>query len=339
MLRSITLLATALLSLSTLSLRAQDAPVLQDVIDNHILPRFAAIDNTGAELQKAAQANCAPNDPALRTAYHNAFDAWISASHIRFGPAEDEQRGYAMGFWPDPKGFTTKSLAGLITDEDPIVFDAQEYTEVSIAARGFYALEALLFDEWINAQGTAEYRCALIRAVATDIAGNAHALNADWTGPYVAKFGTLGADQMHENEESAVQVLLNALVTGYQFTEEARLGRPLGTFDRPRPKRAEAQRSERSLRNVALSLASLTDLAQRLSEGHPELQTVFTDGLERADIRMADLSPTFAEVEDISGRLKVEILQQETARLREAANTTLATFWGVAVGFNALDGD
>ena len=339
MLRYLTLLLTVVGGLSAAPIMAEDAPVLRDVIDNHILPRFTVLNDTTAQMDAAAQSNCAPDDTELREAYHAAFDAWIAASHLRFGPTEEENRGFAMGFWPDPKGFTTKSLGRFIQDEDPIVQDPTQYAEVSIAARGFYAMEALLYDEWINDQGSASSRCALVRAVAHDIARTAQALNTDWTGAYLETFATVGPEQLHETQESAVQVLLNALDAGYQFTEEARLGRPLGTFERPRPKRAEARRSKRSLRNVAISLTSLTDLALRLSADDPDLQEIYTAGLQRAETEMEDLSPIFAGVASTESRLKVEILQQEVQRMRETTNTLLAEHWGVAVGFNALDGD
>lgn len=336
MLRS---LALTLSVFAASAVQAQDSAVLSDVVNHHILPRFETLDSTAQSLDVAAQANCSPSGTELRAAYNAAFDAWIAASHLRFGPAEEDDRGYAMGFWPDPKGFTAKSLASLINDEDPIVQDPESYDHVSIAARGFFALEFLLYDDWIQDQGDEAYRCDLIRAVAHDIARNASFLNDDWHNDYGPQFATVGPGKMHKTEDTAVQVLVNALATGLQFTEETRLGRPMGTFERPRPNRAEARRSKRSLRNVDTALKSQVDLALRLSAEDQTLAQTYQDGLARAENRMEDLSPVFAGVADPGPRLKVEILQQEVHRLRETTNTTLASHWGVAVGFNALDGD
>lgn len=86
MLRSITLLATLMTGLATAPLQAQNAPVLKDVIDNHILPGFAELDATASQLDDAAATTCDPTDATLRAAYHAAFDAWIAISHIRFAP-------------------------------------------------------------------------------------------------------------------------------------------------------------------------------------------------------------------------------------------------------------
>ncbi|HBR37591.1 MAG TPA: peptidase M75, partial [Sulfitobacter pontiacus] len=55
----------------------------------------------------------------------DAFDAWIAVSHLRFGPSETDNRAFALAFWPDSRGATPKTLAGLITDADPVGRDPQ----------------------------------------------------------------------------------------------------------------------------------------------------------------------------------------------------------------------
>lgn len=137
-----------------------------------------------------------------------------------------------------------------------------------------------------------------------------------------------------------LQELFKALTTGLQFTADTRLGRPLGTFDQPRPTRAEARRAGRSLRHVQLSLIALRDLAQRLASISPEasatLDAAFGQSLDLTE-RLDD--PVFAGVADPQGRLRVEALQQSIGRIREIAATDLGPALGVAAGFNALDGD
>ena len=59
--------------------------VLRDVVDHHILPRYTTLAERTDALAAVAQQNCAPDDAALRNAYHDAFDAWIAVSHLRFG--------------------------------------------------------------------------------------------------------------------------------------------------------------------------------------------------------------------------------------------------------------
>lgn len=319
---------------------AQDrAPILIDVTENHILPRFADLSEATGGLSHAAQADCTPGSAELRTAFNAAFDDWISASHLRFGPTEVDDRAFALAFWPDTKGFTPKALSGLIAAEDATVNDPEAFAETSIAGRGFFALERMLYDPAMGEQGSAAYRCALIRAIATDIDRNAGAINTDWQG-YAPHLTQPGGDSPYRSGDEAMQELFKALSVGLQFTSDTRLGRPLGNFDRPRPNRAEARRSERSLRHVELSLIALRDLAARLSFDHPEIASDLDAAFSRALDRAQALDdPKFAGVADPQGRLRVEALKQSIDDIRTIAATELGPTLGINAGFNSLDGD
>lgn len=313
--------------------------ILSDVTEQHILPRFAELSEAAILLSARAQTDCAPGSALLRDAYHSAFDAWISASHLRFGPTEVGDRAFALAFWPDTKGFTPKTLSELIAESDASVEDPDRFAEVSIAGRGFFALERMLFDPSLAEQGRLEYRCTLIRAIATDIDRNADAIHGDWQS-YAPRLTHPGGDSPYRSDDEAMQELFKALSTGLQFTSESRLGRPLGSFDRPRPNRAEARRSGRSLRHVGLSLESLRDLAARLSVGHPELAADLNTAFARAINRAQVLDDSaFANVANPQGRLRVEALQQAVNDIRTITATRLGPTLGISAGFNALDGD
>ncbi len=323
-----------------LAASAQDrAAILTDVPAAHILPRFAELADATEALSAASQSDCAPQSEALRTAYGTAFDAWISASHLRFGPTEADDRAFAMAFWPDTKGFTPKALSQHIAAEDPAVNDTAAYAETSVAGRGFFALEQMLYDPKFADQGSAEYRCALIRAITADLDANADAMAEEWQS-YAVKLEQPGGDSPYRTQDEAMQELFKALSTGLQFTAETRLGRPLGTFDRPRPNRAEARRSERALRHVELSLIALQDLAARLSADHPEIAQDLDVAFNRAikSARSID-DPAFAGVADPAGRFRVEALQQAVNDIRTIATTELGPTLGISAGFNSLDGD
>ncbi|WP_138935406.1 imelysin family protein [Roseovarius arcticus] len=312
----------------------------QIAVTQHILPRYEALAKAGETLATTAQSECSPDAPALTAAYSDAFDAWIAASHLRFGPSEAQDRAFALAFWPDTRGITPRALAALIDGADPVARDPSAFAGVSIAARGFYALEFLLYDPEIRAMGEAEYRCELVRAVATDIA----ALSADilngWQGGYADKILNTGQGSPYRSDEEAVQELFKALTFGLEITSDTRLGRPLGTFDKPRPKRAEAWRAGRSLRNIALSLASLDDLAGILAQRDTELQARLKDAfrIAIADAEALD-DPILAGVADPLKRLRVESLQQSINQVREIVRDDLGPELGVAPGFNAMDGD
>lgn len=310
-----------------------------DVIDGHILPRYTALAATANVLSIEANQTCDVADPALRTAYSNAFDAWVGVSHLRFGPSEAENRAFALAYWPDTRGVTPRSLTQLITSEDKAGRDPELFPDVSIAARGYYALEFLMYDASISALGDDAYRCDLLQTITADIATTTAAINDDWrTYAELMKNPSQGA--VYRDDLDVIQELYKALTTGLEFTANTRLGRPLGTFDRPRPARAEARRSERSARHIEIALVTLRDLSRRLSADHPNTHAVLDGDYVRALERLDDLAdPTLAGVSDPMIRFRIEALAQLITQIDTQTAGLLGPALGVSAGFNALDGD
>jgi len=312
-----------------------EQPVIRAIVENHILPGYETLVLETSELAAAATENCSPENPSLIASYHDAFDAWVSVSHLRFGPSEQNDRAFALAFWPDPRGSTPKALSALIRDEDTAVSDVVAFETVSIAARGFYALEFLLFDPQFSPGANPEYHCKLIQAVTTDIAMTANAVHKSWVDGYADLMANAKNDTYRSSMEAARQ-LFTALSTGLEFTSQTRLGRPMGTFGRPRPNRAEARRSQRSLRHVVFSLEATRELATLISGENDALDQAFLKALARAE----DLDdPVFAGVADPQGRLKVEVLQQNIETIRTILAEDVGPSLGIAAGFNSLDGD
>ena len=227
----------------------------------------------------------------------------------------------------------------MIRDNDPIVNDAEAFQTLSIAARGLYALEFLLFDPAFAPDGEDGYYCALVKAIAAEIERNATAMRDDWQTYQTALREPTEAGP-YRDEKEALREVYKALGTGLQFTADARLGRPLGTFDRPRPNRAEARRSKRSLRHVEVSLQSTFELALILSQTEPDIQASLRLAFERSLELVSDLDdPDFSGVTEQSGRFRVEVLQQSIVRILDILTLELAPALGVTAGFNALDGD
>jgi len=309
------------------------SPALAEIeraIDTHILPGHAALRDATSTLAQAADADCTP--AAVQPAFHAAYDAWIGISHIQFGPIEDQGLSLAMSFWPDPKDSTGKAIGRLTADADPIVDDPSQFGEVSVAAQGFTALERLLYED----QPDPDYACRLTRAVATGLARKADTLVDGWD-THAELMRSTGENDRYQTAQDANRALYTALSTGLEFLHDQRLARPLGTFDRPRPRRAEARRSDRSLRHIELSLAALENLATTMFDGDlTETRAAFVEARERA----AELDdPALAGVADPSKRFKVEVLQRAVNDIRNVVNTEIGKPLGITAGFNALDGD
>lgn len=307
---------------------------IDDAIDAHILPGYATFAHTTAALNDTA-ADCSAD--TLRPAWNEAFDAWMGVSHLRFGPVEQDGRSVIVAFWPDERGTTPRALAALINDNDPIIETPEGTAQISVAARGLFALEYLLYDSQFADTGI--YGCALVQALTLDLATVAAEVNNAWREAYATTLRTAGAPEnaTYLSDREAKQVLFTALLTGLEFTADQRLGRPMGTFERPRPTRAEAWRSERSQRNVVLSLQALSDLARHLSDGSAPLTEA---AMARATGLTEDLEdPAFAGVAEPGRRLKVEVVQQAVRAARDAALTEIGPSLGVSAGFNSADGD
>ncbi|MEM1386791.1 MAG: imelysin family protein [Pseudomonadota bacterium] len=316
--------------------QSDEDTLIDRVVNDHILSGYTALATASEALADAAQADCTPTSEPLRSAYGTAFDAWVSVSHLRFGPSEVDERGFALAFWPDPRGSTPKSLAGLIAKADPVVNDAEEFREVSVAARGFYGLEFLLYDDQFINSDNPEYRCVLIQRVASDIAVTSNAILEDWQTGYAELMLQAGENDRYRTDAEALQQVFTALSTGLEFLTDARLGRPLGTVGRPQPRRAEARRSGRSLRHVILALEATRALAAHLSGNNAEIDATFVTALDATE---AVQDPVFASLENAQGRLAVIELRLAIIEIRKIVGTQLGPMLGIAAGFNSLDGD
>ncbi|WP_375688621.1 imelysin family protein [Pseudooceanicola sp. LIPI14-2-Ac024] len=308
-----------------------------EVVNDHVLPGTAAFADATRALADTARQDCTTT--AVQPAFHDAFDAWLGISHLAFGPVEDDGRGLAIAFWPDTRGLGNAAVAQLVANEDAAVDDPAEFAEVSVAARGFFALEQLLYDEKYAGYAADSYTCRLVAATAADLSRMADEIDAAWRGtqaPLMLSAGEAG-NPRYFSEQEAQQQLYTALQAALEFDADARLKRPLGSFDRPRPLRAEARRSGRSLRNVTLSLQALEDLSEALADAPiPQTHAAFATALEVA----ADLDdPVFAGVAEPGSRLKVEILQQRIDAIAATVAGEIGAQLGVTEGFNSADGD
>lgn len=321
----------------TLIVALAATPVTADVdavIDAHILPGYSAFADAASALEDSAS-ECTAD--TIRPAWNAAFDAWLGVSHLRFGPVESDGRSVIIAFWPDDRGAAPRSLAALIADEDPIIDTPAGVAQISVAARGLFGLEYLLYDPQFAA--TTPYGCALVQALTTDLAAIAAQIDGAWRDGYAATLRTAGAtdNTTYLSEREVKQALFTSLLTGLEFTADQRLGRPMGTFDRPRPKRAEAWRSERSQRNVLLSLRALSDMVRHLTDGAaPQTETALSRAIDLAE-NLND--PVFAGVSAPASRLKVEIVQQAVRAARDTALAEIGPSLGVSAGFNSTDGD
>jgi len=318
-----------------LALGTPAAADVDSALDQHILPGYAGFAAAATDLAHSAQDDC--RAAALRPAYHAAFDAWMRVADLRLGPSETG--ALSIAFWPDARGSTQRTIARLIAEEDPVALDAEGYAEVSIAARGLFALDMLMFDPEVGMYPPGSYTCTLVTTIAADLARQADALEEAWSGAFAETLRTAGeaGNAIYLTEDEAFRALYTQILSSLEFTADQRLGQPLGTFDRPRPARAEARRSGRSLHHVVLAAEAAHDLAAALADWELPATDAALAEVQSAASRIDD--PMFQDVTDPQARLRVEALQQEIRSLRAAIVNEIGLRLGITPGFNSQDGD
>lgn len=309
-------------------------PALADfpeAVSQHIQPGYARFAAATAALAQAAHADCAPD--SLKPAFDTAFDAWMGVQHIHLGPIEEDGRGLAIAFWPDPKALGAKAQRALLAG-DAAKLTPAAFAEQSVAARGLMGLERLLYPAELWGGDT----CPLIRATATDLARLAVEVQAGWDEGFAQALITAGeaGNTRFLTRSEARQAMFTQIASGLEYLKDQRLGRPMGEPSRPRPERAEARASGRSLRNVVLSLHAMRAMVVSLIPDVPRTLAAFDHAIALAE---ALNDPVFAGAGTPEGRLKLEILQQAIARTLEITLEELAPELDVGIGFNAQDGD
>lgn len=305
-------------------------PAMADVdtvVRDGLLPAFARFGEETETLVNSALADCRP--AALRPAFQETFDAWIAISPFQFGPLADKGRNLAIALWPDNGDMVGKAVVGLVAAKDPAVDSEDGFAKVTVAGRGLFALERLLYDETLSDYGRNDYACQLTLAIAADLNRMARDMNAEWPG-HAKSLTTAGAagNEVYPDKSAAREALFTALFTGLDFTKTQRLGRPMGTFEAPRPDLAEARRSGRSMRNIILSLKALRRLAMDLATGPvPRSEAAFDVAISYAE-GLDD--PDLSGAADPTGRLKLEILQQKIARVQDAVAAEIGADLGAA---------
>lgn len=303
------------------------APAAADtaaVVRDHAGPGYAAFAQAATAL--AALDDC--DAGALSPAFQATWDAWMQVAHLHLGPAEEDGRALAILYWPDPKGLGAKAQAALLTGQ-PLT--PRDMAQQSVAARGLSGLERLLYPtETLPADP-----CPLIQATADDLARMGDELAREWPayGDLLLTAGQPGNEKFLKPEE-ATQALFTQLAAGLESVADRQFGRPLATFDKPRPDLAQGHAAGRGMQNITLSLTALRDMALKLNPDSPRTLAAFDHALTLAK-GIGDID----SISDPQGWLKLEILQQAVRATRDTAVAEIGPALGVELGFNSQDGD
>ena len=348
------------------ALRAQDiaaadyARVNAALVETHALPRYERLATATESFAAAAKAFCAgPSDDGrarLRERFHEAMDAWMGVQHLRFGPVDLFMRGYRFYFWPQARGKVAEAVDELVAAGEDDTALAARIGRANVAVQGLLAAEVLLYDERYlgTGPGGGTTGCGLLTAAAANMRTMAAGILADWRdgdAAFARLMATPGPDNPHFEDHAAgtlafFQSLYDSLQLIYDVNLKPVISESAGAV---RPFLAESRLSSRSQRNIVGTLEALQVLYG--GEGGPglgDLTAIADPKLDRllrkafcltlATARSID-RPVEAAAADRSLRPQVEKLATQVRALKQIARDRLAPALGLAVGFNALDGD
>ena len=335
---------------------ADYARVNAALADSHALPRYERLATATDALATAAEALCEGRSDAgraqARAAFHEAMDAWMGVQHLRFGPVESFNRAYRFYFWPQARGKVADAVAELVAAGEDDAALAARIESANVAVQGLLAAEVLLHDgRYLGADAEG---CGLLSAVGTNMRTMAAAILADWRegdAPFSSLMATPGPDNpQFEDHAAGTLAFFQSLHDSLQLIHDVNLKPVIGkSAATVRPVLAESRLSGRSQRNIVASLEALQALyLGEGSAGLSDLTAIADSKLDRLMRKAFRL--TLATAQSIDGpvesaaadpalRPTVEKLATQVRALRQIVRDRLAPALGLAIGFNALDGD
>ncbi|KEJ88880.1 imelysin family protein [Sulfitobacter donghicola] len=269
--------------------------------------------------------------------FENVWLTWAPLDSYQFGPAEQSGAVLSINFWPDKKNFVGRALKSIMAQPSVAQRSGQAVASGSAAGQGLPAIERLLFTDIPT--------CPAIIGVSAVLHQTAEQLYDDWfdVDGWADLIRAAGPENpVYLSNEEFTKTLYTALDFGLIRISEQRLGRPMGTYDRTFPKRAEAWRSGLTGRIVS---AQLNGFAQMIRSGFagdlrdPDRAWIL-ELVGQAEGRLAEIPVSISEaVKTPQGRFRVELLQTKIDEIRHALAEDIGPGLGVDTGFSPADGD
>jgi predicted lipoprotein len=351
------LLATAILKSASLAAAAPALPHMSaHVIDQYLVPRFAALETAAGKLTSDLEATCggkAERLTAAREDFKRTALAWAQVEFLRFGPLSVTGRPERFSFWPDPRDVMQRQLRALIAERDPAALDAKSLAGKSAAIQGLPALEALLWNDKQPVTAKDEegrYRCALAAAIAQNLTGIAHELAAGWSSDGEWRHRMLEPGPQNPSYKTAAEPaaeFARALITGLQMIQDRQVAPLIAAETTPdKPPRLPFAQSGLSADYIAASVAANKALydAMGLDQSVPHAKQWMPRWITMAFGRLAEDAPAAVRGKPSGGKdpdraHRLRFVRFHVEGIRKLIGRELAPLAGLTIGFNELDGD
>ncbi|MFO0990462.1 MAG: imelysin family protein [Hyphomicrobiales bacterium] len=343
-------LAASLLLAFAGSVRAEteaNIAITRELVTKLIIPNYEKL-SQAAEAQAALWSSFAAKPEAavfagLRAAYLKTADAWSGVEFLHFGPAGVDFRFERMSYWPERKNATAKALTLLFAGKGDDGLAPEHFAGTSAAGQGLPALERLLFDDdaeklLLAQDASGERRRQVGLAVARNIAIIAAQILAGWRDGADSALKKL--DDPAYGQEATARIATDLLGL-FQLIRDTKIEAPLGkSIESAKPRLAEGWRSGRSIRAIAVNLATLRDAVDIIfADSTDEISSpsVLKSAVKIADsLSSEDLS---AIVTSPKQRSDAVLLYDAVTSARDVCKVEIPHALGITIGFNSLDGD
>jgi hypothetical protein len=326
-----------------------------ELTDEFIIPTYQGLVAASAaqvDAWAAFMANRADGDvDTLRSAYHDACDAWARTQIIRTGPIVLFLRYERFAFWPDARNGTQRALDALIASDDPNDLLPEGLATNRVAGQGLTALERLLYDgddraATLSGPGEeAERRANVGLALVRNLNSIANEVLSDWVvagGVRDSVAAGNGWNNLFADSEEVTRLFLTDLVGAFRLMHDVKLLPVLGeSIDVARPRMAEAWRSDRAQRDLVLNLEAARAMNDVFARHLGEMRRAALD--ESFDLSATAIAALVANLgeaaADPAQRGSVEVARDVIKATQLLIVDILPADLGITLGFNALDGD
>lgn len=330
--------------------------VMAAVVDDVIVPGYAAFHESAEALDHAADRLCADASPqsldAARAAFSGTVSAWGRIEMIQFGPAMDENRLERVLFYPDPRGIGLRQVQEILATEDETATKTETLAHKSVAAQGLGALEYVLFGTGSDALAKAgdPFRCRYAAAIAANLEAIGGELEEAWADPQgvAAEWKNPGGDgSAFHSASEALNDVLGALMHGIESVNDVRIAAFFAdTPSKDKPKQALFWRSGNTMPLLVADIEGMRTLfdkgrmASVLPEDEKALAPLVDHGFSAAiEQAKAIDEPLVDTLGDIPNRQKFVELTGIVANLKNRLGNEYGPAIGLSTGFSFADGD
>ncbi|PRY21742.1 hypothetical protein CLV78_10811 [Aliiruegeria haliotis] len=301
--------------------------------------QFGAFRDQAARLAETSVAFCngSVSEEEAKTSLRATWLAWAPLDSYQFGPIEQLGAALTVNFWPDKKNFVGRGLKALQSLPPEDQEDPAKVAQGSAAAQGLPAIERLLH--------TDIEPCPALVGVSGFLDQFSQDIHDAWFsgGGWADVARAAGPNNpVYLSSEEFTKTLYTAVDFGLTRIADSRLGRPLGTFEKSYPRRAEAWRSGLTNEIIVAQLEGIAELVAAGFAGDVREtdRAWILQVIEQAIARTEAIGQPIAEaVQDPQSRVRVESLQAKVRYLQLQTAQDLGPNLGVDTGFSAADGD